>query len=322
MNKNYALLLLLSILFLPILAAQKVDLGIGIKLRYFIALKEGKSNFTASLAMGVSKHISSNDQYHGYYLPTYQVAFNVYNSGLGTNMLESQRRTQFDIVNSFSITVGYKSSRKYIYDFKSFNNMTASAFQFDYGDLSLSLASSFIINNHKRNQHIGFAGVTLFPIRAGIYNDKFLSLFSDHYDRWWTGGYFVQLGTNNVRNLIEEDKKFWKFLSEFNISYRYERFTGNVQDSYDLVSRLSLNYVPAKNRAESFNNRSQYLVNIRHVNKWEGSVSMLGHINAIEPQDKNHKGKKLAKHISYARNFLLFGVHYSSPFPNQTIIIK
>lgn len=320
--RNLSLNILVSLLLLQLpnsLAAQKkIELGVGIKLRYFMAFKEGKSNFTASLALGISKHFEPEKEDYRYFSPTYQVAFNIYANGLGTNMLETQKKTQFDIVNSFSATYGHRSSKHYIYEFKTFNNMTASAFQSNYGVASLSVSTNFIINNHKRNQHVGFAGVSLGPIRVGTYNDKFLPLFSDHYDRWWTGGFFIQSGVETIK--LNEEDNIPNFFNKNRINFSYERFTGNVQDAFNLVSRLSLNYVPAKNKEANFNNRSQYMFSWRFANKMETSVSILGHIKN-EFQDKNHEKSGKSKHVSYSGNFLLIGIHYSPSLFHEKVLL-
>lgn len=304
-------------LFASQLSAQSVDIGAAIKLRYFLGGKEASSNFTTSLAIGIGRQLSFGKKDKLYYLPTYQIAFNMYNNGLGTNLLKAYRRTQLDIVNTLSITGGYRSGKEeYIYNFKAFNMMTATSFQHDLGEASMVLSTSFIANSNKRNQHIAYLGVSAWMVRVGYYNDgkPFDALplqLVDNYDRWWTGGGFVQIGTDDIGPTNRGWRKYQAFVS-------YDRFTGDVQDAYKLSTRLSLTYVPAKKRSENFNNRAQTTIGLKHSDGWGLSYNWLGHFK-FDVQDFIHRRMGFARHFSYADNYRLLGITYNNPLLKKQI---
>lgn len=304
----------LSFIFvLPFFSIAQVDLGVGINLRYHMGFKHGSSNFSGSIAIGVSKEMLIKDGKNALFLPTYQLAFNVYSNGLGTNMMKSFRRTEFDIINTFSATIMDRDllddnrSDKNLFQFKAFNPMTASAFLYNYGKKSFTLSTSFVNNNHYRNQHVAYLGFNLGDFRMGYYNDgmPFFPLLADMFDRWWTGGVFIQIGSEAMTG--ENDKVSFK--------YSYDRFTGDVQDAYKFATRLGLTYVPAKEKKANLFNRGQTSFSLKHSKVGlEVSGNFLGHYKHLDLQRLTHLFLGFSQHVSFAQNFFTIGVEYNKPF--------
>ncbi len=317
-TRNILLLSFFLYNFIPFSLGQSnpFDFGIGVKVKYFFGFTKGSSNYTASLALGITRSISFGKENNGYVQPSYQLAVNLYAKGLGCNILKEYSVTEIDVVNSFTATTGYRPHlNEYLYDHKAFNGMTASSFLQDAGRISATIGTSFVANNHKRHQNVGYAGLNYRLFRVGYYNDATpFRRLADLNDRWWTGGFLFQFGTdrfdapdknNPIRN--------WK------VQISYERFTGDVQDAYRLASRIGLPLVPAKNKKELFLNRALTSVNIGHNSGFGASLSFLGHSKYLDVQDWIHNKQGSAKHHSFAKSYWGIGLNFNSVLHKSTI---
>lgn len=309
--RNLLLGIVLSTI-LPTISFAQIDIGIGVNLRYHLGFRHGSSNYSASIALGISKHMEIKDGKNGLFVPTYQLALNLYNNGLGTNMIKEFRRTELDIINTFSATLmdrdlaGIGTSEN-LFKFKAFNPMTASAFVYNYGKKSFTASTSFIGNNHKRNQHIAHLGFNLGKFRMGYYNDgvPFCPVVADMFDRWWTGGVFIQYGSE-FSNGTDHN---WQ------IKYSYDRFTGDVQDAYKLATRLALTYVPAKEKKKNLLNRGQTSFSFNHRDLGlEISGNFLGHYKSLDLQRLTHLLMGFSQHVSFAQNYFTIGLEYNKPY--------
>ena len=286
------------------------DFGAAINLRFYLNGK-GASNYSISVSGGISRAFFDKPQL----IPSYQLAINVYNNGIGTNMLRAFKATEIDVVNSFALTLGQAHKYKdFIWDLRTFNQMTANAIQTNL-NWSLSIATNFLSNNHRRDQQVGFIGGNFQQMRFGYFNDgppfQLLGL-GDAQDRWWTGGAFLEIGTGGTP--LYRDK-YW---SKLRLMLNYERFTGNAQDAFELSNALSLNYVPAKDIADVFLNRAHTHFGIRHANGLGINLSFLGQYS-WDIQDLIHRTLGLPKHHSFAYNRTLVGFEYNTKVFNQVI---
>jgi len=318
LNSKYAPFLLILLFFslstsLLYGQSQSLNYGLGIKIQCFLGLKKGTSNYTASLALGITRSTSFGKKERLYYQPTYQLAVNIYANGLGTNILKEYSVTEIDVVNSFTITSGYRPySNEFLFQYEAFNDMTASSFLQDAGRYSATIGTSFIANNHKRHQNVGYLGFNVWSVRFGYYNDATpfdILRLADTNDRWWTGGLMLQIGAD--RDFPKGNMN--KISPDWKVRIVYERFTGDVQDAYRLASRIGLPLVPSKNKKELFLNRAQSSVTASNKNGFAVSyLTFLGHSKDIDVQDIIHNNQGSAKHHSFAKSYWTIGLKYNS----------
>lgn len=303
----------------PIQSIDTFDLGGSIGVNYIF---DGKAapNFSVSFGLGISKKINraiSNRLGEWAIIPAYQMNTNIYKNGIGNSIHRNRRKYQIDFVNSLSLTVGYKEFGKNNSSTENitFNPMTTPSVRYSDYEVSTTIATNFIINNNNRNQQIGFIGLNLWDfIRAGYYNDgPFFDKigFGDSYDRWWTGGGFIELNTEVFLRgfyLFSKHYKYPKqycYLCSLKFVISYDRFTGNVQDAYRVASKLGLSKVPPASEDESLFNRGFLRFALKHEDGWEIQKSILAPND--DPQDRIHDLLDISKHFSAAKKEKLFG---------------
>lgn len=292
------------------------DIGVGLKVRYFYGIAKGSSNYSASLAIGITRSLEFGKEEKHFFQPSYQLAVNMYANGLGNNILKEYRVTEIDVVNSISATLGHRPEPdEYLFEHRIFNGMTASPFIQDTGPFSATLGTSFIANNHKRNQSVGYAGFNAYYFRVGYYNDATpFKRTADLNDRWWTGGVLLQFGPDVYNPGEDSDAIFdWK------LQISYERFTGDVQDAYRFASRIGMPLVPAKKECELFLNRALTSVTFAHDSGFGASLSFLGHSRFFDLQDYIHNAQGSAKHHSFAKSYWFVGMKFNSVTPLGTV---
>ena len=308
--------------------ADTVDLGVAIKLRWFFNPKgNGGSNYSVSASFSVSRNIMIEKKWFWQAFPFWQVSANIYSNGLGTNLLPSLKRTQLDIVNSVGLSNGFGKlpGKENLYLVQPFNFMTSSAMMHDVFGFNFTFGSNFIVNNHRRNQQVGFVNVGLRDnLQVSFYNDGppfHVIGLADGHDRWWTGGGRVQLNFD----ITPGEKKFWQWLDRKPLSkhfhsfyYLFDRFTGDVQDAYVLSNHLFLDKVPTKDKAQNFFNRGQTIFGFRHSNGTGLSVALIGDYK-IDVQDWIHNRLRYAKHFSLARKSWHIGIDFQRFLVNEPI---
>lgn len=120
-------------------------------------------------------------------------AVNFYNGGLGS--LEGDKKIHVDKVLSGSLTLG--GGRGGAMPIRP-TDIQSGTGMMDRFIGSATGGTSFVLNNSGRNQQVGFVQLRAVNVSFQFYNDvgKFKKLgIADGYDRWWTGGGNLSIGT-------------------------------------------------------------------------------------------------------------------------------
>ena len=297
------------------------DLGLSLRLNFHFNRK-GASNFSMSMGVAVSKVIEINKTISDF-IPTYQLNTNFYSNGIGTNLHRDKRKLQIDFVNSLGLTwgVGKLNNKPAYNEIQTFNSMNSPISNQGYYKFTSTIASNFILNTKNRNQQVGFFGIDIWKtLKAGYFNDGpfFNSIgFGDSYDRWWTGGGFIEL---DPEVLVEEIYKLAKdkypaqlcYFCKMKFRISYERFTGNVQDAYRASNYLGFSNVPPADENESLYNRGFVKFELRHSDGWGVQYSILSPNNDV--QDYIHDKMKFSHHFSAAKREVLWGLEFDYNF--------
>lgn len=151
----------------------------------------GKSYFSSTAGVGVSKKFGPIN-------PGVNVALNLYNGGLGS--LENSNKLHFDTVLSAKLSAGVGQGNPMDINPLHINSGTGLVDNYKY---SATLGTNFILNNSGRNQQVGFVQLRVENFSFQTYNDfqgfKKLGI-SDGYDRWWTGGGNITIGSKNSQH--------------------------------------------------------------------------------------------------------------------------
>ena len=152
-----------------------------------------RAHWSGTAGVGMSYKIQKNDNF-GAQLNA-NAAVNFYNGGLGA--LSDSNKLHIDQVYSAGVTLGSGRGQ----------DMTINPFHLDSGSgmvdrfkYSGTLGTNFIRNNSGRNQQVGFAQLRAFSGSFTFYNDfdGFRKIgIADGYDRWWTGGGNLTIGSRN-----------------------------------------------------------------------------------------------------------------------------
>ena len=245
---------------------EDIDIGASISLTYSFLGKKTSGNFSLGAAVGISTSLRGDKDIR--IRPGYQIGINIYNNGLGTSLADKQRRkdgAQIDLVNSIVLIggIGNLSDRDSSFNrTRVFNRMTAAAIENEISWATVTGAYNIIFNNNHRNQHLWFAGIDAVDVfRIGFYNDgpPFAKIgFGDTYDRWWTGGGFIEIDLEGIHKLSKgvyknrdnEDEPFEydtpDYFFQSTLFYNFDRFTGDNQDAYELANYLAINYFQSK----------------------------------------------------------------------------
>ena len=300
------------------------DLGISLQLNFHFNRK-GSSNFSMSMGVAVSKSIEINKTVSTL-IPTYQLNTNFYSNGIGTNLHRDRRKLQVDFINSLGLTwgAGLLKDKPYFNEIQTFNSMNSPILNQKYYKFSSTIASNFILNVRNRNQQVGFFGMDIWKtLKFGYYNDgPFFDKvgFGDSYDRWWTGGGFVEFDPQILiegtykRILKKPIPKQLCYFCKLKFRATYDRFTGNVQDAYRAASSLGLSNVPPADENESLYNRGFVKFALRHEDGWALQYSILAPNNDV--QDLIHDIMKISHHFSAAKREVLWGFEFDYNFLN------
>jgi hypothetical protein len=292
--------ILLAFAFLPgglsLLSAQ--DLSFSYSFRVALGLGRSRVSFY-NLSGAISlQHEMNHKEFR--LRPGVQLTANFYSKGLGTSIVDSENRQgQFDFITTFLATSGFYDKRpnnglKFV---RTFNQISATSIYHDL-DYSVTYGTSFIVNNHGRNQQIGNINLNIDRILIGYYNDGFtpFKLFAaDLFDRYWTGGAYVALGLNTFG--IAEGNS----LAEPNfLEFAYDRFTGDVQDSYAASNNLLIFGVPNTHTKDIFLNRALTSITLRHLDGSNIGVGFYGQCPRCDVQDFLHRRLNFPRHLSFA----------------------
>ncbi|GEM_PF-1901041 len=277
---------------------EKFNLSVAVKLSLGIGGKRS-SFYNLSAAAGVSRNIQNGKLN---ILPGGQVTVNYYSKGPGTSVIAyANRFGQLDVVSSFYVVGGYNWSghgrEKYI---RTFNQMSATTIRHNF-DGAVSYGTSFLVNNHGRNQQLGHIGFNIDQFLIGYYNDGFLPFdrfAGDAFDRYWTGGGYLAYGLDAFGNQLSR-KNPW-FEGQF-VEYAYDRFTGNVQAGYQLSKELLFSGIPQQNMEEAFYNRALSSISLRNINGSNLGVGLLGQCPNCDIQDVLHRLLGYSRHVSLSK---------------------
>jgi hypothetical protein len=282
---------------------QPKSLNFNYAVRMSIALGKNRASFyNASASVSIQNTWSEGDFR---LVPGTQITLNYYSKGLGTSIVDGENRSgQLDLVTSFFATGGMYDARrvnslKYI---RPFNQFSATSIYHDM-DYALTYGTSFIVNNHGRNQQVGNLNFNIDQIMLGYYNDGFWPFnrfASDLYDRFWTGGGYFSIGMN-VYGIAGERE--W-FDQQF-LEYAYDRFTGNVQNGYKLSKELLLFAVPQRNTKDIFLNRALTSISLRNRSGSSMGIGVYGQCPKCDIQDFLHRKLGFSRHLSFAAPTLI-----------------
>jgi hypothetical protein len=290
-------------------------------------------------------------------LLSFQFGVNLYRGGLGNSKLPTRIDDhQLDLYNCFAVTPGFWANRKSIKSFReslirplyTWNANYATNINNPY-QFSATLATNFLWNfpiNNKgffpvkqkkskeydsdgnkllvnRSQRIGFIGFGLGRvISAGYYNDgpPYDKIFSmgDGFDRYWTGGGFVHIGTKNwIDSTVYSKLDNHKLKSLPQFIFSFDKFTGYSPNSYELSNMLKLKYVPYKQEEMSSYNRS----NLRYALLFNDGIGLAlsTYDDSFDVQDKIHDITNYSHHPNIYNKGLTFGVQN---IINQSIKLK
>lgn len=282
--------------------AVRAELGISNKSRNF---------FSLSLAGGIKRELATGtgdfENLGRHFFIAYQPAINIYSNGLGDNILDDLRRVEIDFVNSVFIGGGvpwYEIQNNSI-KIKPFTSLTASSVYDDFLS-SITIGTNIIMNSHNRNQLVGFLNLNVGRlIGVTYYNDgpPFGGIgLGDRYDRWWTGGGSIEIFFTQG---TDPNPTFWENLR---LGYYFDRFTGDVQDAYNLSGILGFKYVPARDIYENYYNQARGKFSVKAMDfNFEISYQFLGYLES-DIQDLIHSIFDYPFHFTYARKYSMFGL--------------
>ena len=292
---------------------ENLNFGLAIKLNLGIGGKR-VSFYNLSVAAGLSKVFKNGDLS---LMPGGQVTVNYYSKGPGTSIIDSSNRFgQLDVVSSFYVVGGCNwagnDREKYI---RTFNQLSATTIRHNF-DAAVSYGTSFLVNNHGRNQQMGHLGFNVDQLLVGYYNDGFWPFdrfAGDGFDRYWTGGGYLAYGLDAFGNRLS-GKNPW-MQGQF-VEYAYDRFTGNVQTGYKLSKELLFSSIPQQNMTEAFYNRALSSLTLRNINGSSLGMGLLGQCPNCDVQDLLHRMLGYSRHVSLSKCIpvVLGSFQYNQPY--------
>lgn len=151
------------------------------------------AHWSGTAGVGMSYKIQKNDGFGAQF--NANAAVNFYNGGLGA--LSSGNKLHIDQVYSAGVTLGSgRGEPMTIYPL----HLDSGSGMVDHFKYSGSIGTNIIRNNSGRNQQVGFTQLRAFSGSFSFYNDfgGFQKIgIADGYDRWWTGGGNLTIGSRN-----------------------------------------------------------------------------------------------------------------------------
>lgn len=288
--------------------AIKLEVGLNNKSKTFISF---------SGAMGVKRLMFYDKNRYGeilykakdYASTGFQTGFTLYYNGLGDNILDPYKKARFDFVSSIMLSVGTPLKSNLIHDrirVRSFNSFLANPLSDEFHH-SLTIGSNVVLNTDRRNQITGFTNINIGRlVRFGYMNDgpPFGGVgLADRYDRWWTGSGFMEVYLDQgYSKSIPSNFLDSKFI------YTFDRFTGNVQEAYEISNLLGFKYVPDRHIVENYYNRARGKIGFEAFDLgYEISIQWLGLLEN-DLQDYIHKVLAMPYHMTYAERYMILGL--------------
>ena len=259
--------------------------------------------FVGGSVNGINKNFSLN----------YGTSFVFYKKMMGNHFNPLVDDNQIDFTNTF--VFGYVGDKQRTYEkiFRTFGNSAFYNMHINR-DWGAFLGTTFVLNNHKRNQTVGSISANVDNVSLFYANDGGTPLnylpFSDQFDRWWTGsgGVFVH------------NKKGY---NDFELTF--DQFTGYTPLLYELSSMLGVNlpdYNASMNDSITKNawsktsfNTSSYEAKIFLDPNYAISAGVMGSLFFNDRyygiQDLIHKSMGFSLHPNNDINRLYFGGTYN-----------
>lgn len=203
-----------------------------------------KSYFSGTAGVGVSKRFGAVD-------PGVNLALNFSNGGIGGRTNSSD--WNFDTVLTAKLTAGTgRSNPMSVYPL----HMGSGTGLEDTYTHSATIGTSMILNNHNRNQQVGFVQLRSSNFGFQFYNDfggfKKIGI-ADGHDRWWTGGGKVILGNNQSdyqmiigSDVFTADTDSESTTDEETAKRSLEEFSKtNTGNWFERTANRAFNYTPA-----------------------------------------------------------------------------
>jgi hypothetical protein len=181
----------------------------------------------------------------------YGPSLSIYSKTIGANLNPLVGDIQIDFTNTFSGGYVWGGSTEYIKQLRTLHN--GDFFNLVHNEkYAIVISTNFILNNHKRNQLIGAASITIDDVSINYNNDAIpfnVIGLSDGFDRYWTGGATI----------------FWHNHNEYNnLEFSYDQFTGYQPKLYELANILGTNVPQYTSRADK-SIPTNYNTSIYHV---------------------------------------------------------
>jgi hypothetical protein len=285
-------------------------LGISCSINFNLNNKRA-SNYFFSVAVGASYRLNTKKDWVPDFLPSGQVAFNLYRGAIGTSIHPDERgKNQFEIVPTAALTTQLGPKEFFgSKPIKTFCNFNAVALSHSFKN-SLTLATNFVINtgDKMRNQQVGFGGLSFGDFAFGYYNDgppwNKVGL-GDSYDRFWTGGGYFEI---------------WTLGARFRAGIYYDNFTGTNNDAitegFELANILNINKVDFVDKRQFYYNRGQLMVRMAIPNGF-GMSFMLSGDKFMIIQNLIHGSMGQAVYPSFANNRFHTGFFFEKPYQLQ-----
>ncbi|WP_235298148.1 hypothetical protein [Portibacter marinus] len=288
--------------------AIKMEVGLNTFSKTFISF---------SAAAGVRRQMFYSQERYGealfklkdYASTGFQMGATLYYNGLGDNILDTYKKARFDFVSSVMASIGTPMASMLYHDrikIRAFNSFLANPISDEFHH-SLTVGSNVILNTDRRNQITGFINANVARmVRLGYMNDgppfgRFG--LGDRYDRWWTGSGFLEVFLDQG---YAQELKYPYLDSKF--IYTFDRFTGNVQEAYEVSNLLGFKYVPDYNLQENYFNRARGKIGFEAFNiGYEISVQWLGLLEN-DLQDYIHHKLAMPYHMTYAKRYMILGL--------------
>lgn len=165
----------------------------------------------------------------------------------------------------------------------------------------------------RRSQRVGYIGIALDKfLSAGYYNDgpPFSEWLGDGYDRYWTGGGFAHIWSQERF----EGQPEGQYKDNFQLIFSFDKFTGYEQDTYEVANKLKLNKVPYKNIETASYNRGITRASLiyRDIGFF---ISKIDSKAGRDIQDRIHKANNYPYHPNIYKDKWLFGMNYQYQNP-------
>jgi hypothetical protein len=241
-------------------------------------------------------------------LLSYGPALSIYTKTIGANLNPLVGDLQIDLNNSISVGAVWGRHLDYTKYSRSIHNHEGYNISMKR-DAGVILSTTFVLNNHRRNQVIGSCNITAGPVTLNYYNDgapfDLLGL-GDSFDRYWTGGGTITVHNKGSYNAVE---------------LSFDQFTGYVPLLYELTGVLGIN-IPlydTQGTKKVYNyNTSAYTLRVNLDNRFSGYLGVMGSLKSKGGkywgiQDIIHLKGHYPFHPNNDGNRLLFGAGYQQP---------